>query len=142
MALTPTHIVIHHSLTSDSKTVSWDAIRKYHKTVNGWSDIGYHYGIELVGDHMEIFIGRMADEKGAHCPQLGMNSKALGVCVVGNFDIETPSVEVWEYCKHFVRYLMRHHNIPVGNVIGHVEANPLKSCPGKNWNMIKFRNEI
>lgn len=37
----PRGFVIHHSLTADGSTVSVPAIRKYHRDVKGWGDVGY-----------------------------------------------------------------------------------------------------
>ena len=47
--MNPQYIIFHHSLTKDGTVVDWEAMRRYHEQVNGWSDIGYHYGIERVG---------------------------------------------------------------------------------------------
>ena len=76
------HIVLHHSLTKDGSTVSWDNIRDYHINVNGWSDIGYHFGIELVENDYQILVGRPLRRDGAHAKG-EMNKLASASCSAG-----------------------------------------------------------
>jgi N-acetylmuramoyl-L-alanine amidase len=132
----PTCIIIHHSLTKDSETVSWGAIRDYHLS-KGWREIGYHFGIEMVGDSYEIFLGRFASEDGAHT--LGMNQKSIGVCCIGNFDLAPPPKELLEKLKKLVRWLMMVYDIPRETVLGHTDFASYKSCPGIMFDMEKFR---
>jgi N-acetylmuramoyl-L-alanine amidase len=126
----PTHIIIHHSLTEDGKTVSWDAIRWYHVNTNGWNDIGYQCGIELIGNHYEVLLGRMLNEIGAHCKEDGMNSKSIGICLVGNFDKTAPCGAQMSLLIRLVRSFMDLFGIPVENVRRHSDYAPYKSCPG------------
>ena len=139
--MNPRNIIIHHSLTKDGKTVSWNAIRKYHIGL-GWRDIGYHYGIELVGDVYEISVGRMMNESGAHCKQQGMNYKSLGICCIGNFDVDLVPEKQWQLCLTLVRSLVDVLPLSIDNIYGHNEFAYYKSCPGTNWSMNKFRSEI
>ena len=131
-------IIIHHSLTKDSGTVSTGAIRDYHIHINGWSDIGYHFLIEFMRESVEIVCGRMPDKTGAHCK--GNNSDSIGICFVGNFDKTVPSNSAWNAGVKLVKYLIRQFDIK--EVLGHHELNPAKSCPGKFFDMDKFRKEV
>lgn len=145
-----THIIIHHSLTPDSGTVSWDAIRRYHTQYLGWSDIGYHFGIERVGDDVRIFAGRPMERHGAHVKDGGFNTRSIGICVVGNYDLEEPSPEHILAAGMLCRRLMNFGTIPPAAVLGHREAqsqagvpeHQRKTCPGGLFSMSKFRTNL
>ncbi len=161
----PTHIIIHHTKTIDSGTVSWGVIRKYHKAFafegeiisrecagllmgrgktvkQPYQDIGYHVGIELINDHVEVLMGRQFNKTGAHCKQQGMNFKSIGVAVTGDFDHVRPSAEIWKEATKVTRMFMELFNIPVANIHGHREFADYKSCPGLFFDMGKFRAEL
>ena len=135
-----TKIIVHHSLTSDSSTVSWGAIRKYHVETLGWRDVGYHVGVELTksGDNLyyETFLGRDWDDTGAHTK--GQNESSLGICFVGNWDIQEPPGDMLIVGARVIRMWLRLFGIKPSEVYGHRDfAN--KSCPGLLFSMNKLR---
>ena len=139
----PTHIMIHHSLTKDGSTVSWPAIEKYHKETNKWLDIGYHAGIELVTDNPELdnykyqaLIGRPLNHMAAACPQRNMNTVALHVCCIGNFDLAPPPQELLvTLLKRIILPWALEFSISAQNWVGHRNYNPNKTCPGTKFNL-------
>ena len=139
-----THIVLHHSLTIDSRTVSWPAIRKYHVHTLGWRDIGYHAGIEEIRNpgEYEVLIGRDYFDTGAHCTQNNMNKKGFGFCFVGNFDETDPPEPMLERAAEYLATVCRLGNISPENITGHRDHNPGKSCPGKRFDIDDFRNRV
>ena len=140
--ITATHIIMHHSLTKDGDTVSWTAIRRYHTKINHWNDIGYHWGIEYINGTYEVLMGRSCVMEGAHCRQGGMNRTSIGICLVGNFDLEPPPDKQWRRAVKLVKWLKSIYHIPAANVQGHREYAPYKTCPGKLFDMDKFREDI
>lgn len=133
-------IVIHHSLTKDGQSLSWKGIRNYHMGTNGWSDIGYHYGIEMIDGSVEILVGRSMSMAGAHAP--GANNTSLGICIVGNFEESMPDVNIWIKASFFVRDLLKFFKLPIDAVVGHRDVTPGRTCPGRHFDMDKFRTSI
>lgn len=134
MSFQPTHIVVHHSLTQDSKTVSWGAIRRFHMNdeMHQWRDIGYHAGVELADMEYEALLGRAWDDQGAHCSAQGMNRIALGLVLVGNFDITAPPDAQLEVARDRVLLpWMRMFGIIPSNITPHRFHAPDRSCPGR-----------
>jgi len=137
------YIIIHHSLTRDQKVVDWPAIRKYHKEVLGWREIGYHFGVEgiyrpLVGQTYEILLGRQLNETGAHCKQQGKNRDGIGIVLIGNFDLAPPPKEQLQKATELVKALMDIFKIPKENVKRHCDFAPYKTCPGKAFPWADF----
>lgn len=133
--MNPFYAIIHHSLTEDSKTVSWGAIREYHTHTNGWADIGYHYGVELVGNYYEVLVGRPLNIPGAHCQ--GMNSQSIGICFVGNYDLVMPPDLMMSRAVSVFSPIIKGLDIPFENILPHSHFAP-KTCPGTMFPMTKF----
>ena len=161
----PKRIVLHHSATIDGSTFSWDDIKRYHtswryksniiseeqakllmqqekKVTWPWSDIGYHDGIELIGDQYFYLRGRLPNVKGAHCAVKDFNKDSLGICFVGNYDIQDVSREMFDMGIRLVKYYMQVYEIPASKIYGHREIDPRKSCPGKKFPLDEFRNKL
>ena len=123
-------IIVHHSLTKDSGSVSWRAIRRFHINDNGWPDIGYHFGIELVSDVFdsgyEILMGRSITLPGAHTK--GHNTTTVGICCVGNFDLVPPSKEQLGKLKFLINVLK--FIFPTIDKVSFHRDYASKSCPG------------
>lgn len=170
-----TWIVLHHSGSGDgSKTYDWPGIKTYHKSYRyagdiitkdrfeslrkegkrqapgeleaPWVDVGYHAGIELVNDAYKVSVGRSLRLIGSHVA--GLNAQAIGICHVGNFDVATPPMALWDVSILLTVDLMRWFSVPLVRVIGHREAYAhlgqpkKKECPGIKWDLDQYRNII
>ena len=75
-------IILHCAATKEGHDIKTETIKSWHVKGNGWSDIGYHYVIELDGT---VKKGRPMHRSGAHTK--GHNTGSIGVCYVGGIDI-------------------------------------------------------
>ena len=76
-------IIVHCSATREGENFTVDTIRSWHVDGRGWSDIGYHFYIDLYG---EIHKGRDIAKIGAHCK--GYNRNSIGICYCGGVEAD------------------------------------------------------
>lgn len=119
----PEYIIIHHSAANATQTVK--SIEDYHISL-GWEGVGYQY---LITNKGEVYKGRPETYHGAHVSEKGINKKSIGICLIGNFDIDKPTgSQVLSLIGLMKDILKRYPSIKVKY---HRDFNP-KSCPGKN----------
>lgn len=124
----PECVIVHHTAVSyDKNPDQFEATKRYHIS-KGWGDIGYHYEINKAG---KIYAGRKETTEGAHCYQNGLNTKSIGICLDGNFDIELPTKEQTEALRKLLNDVCSRWNIPADKVYPHRKFATYKSCYGK-----------
>ena len=142
----PSWVILHHSATDDGPGSDFEAIRRYHMEVNGWSEIGYQMLIEMDGGKLVVKQGRPIGAIGAHC--LGFNGRSVGICLVGDYDKAAPLDDALFLLASVCRELQRTYGIPADQVIGHRESFPLlgkpveKTCPGMLFDLDAFRSRL
>ena len=121
-------IILHHAEHSTCSVVD---IHKWHKYDNGWSGIGYHFFITKDG---KIYRGRPELSIGAHCK--GFNNNSIGLCVQGNYMIETMPKAQLETLQTLCEFLINKYLIK--SIKFHKDLNNT-NCPGINFptNLIK-----
>ena len=128
-------ITIHHEgwtpayfTDVDTMAERLDLIRKSHIQRLGAGDIGYHFIIDRAG---RVWQGRDVKYQGAHVRN--NNEHNVGVMVLGNFDVQTPTDAQLTSLRDTVSKLIRQYRVSnrAGNVLTHREINPT-DCPGTN----------
>lgn len=121
--------VLHH--TEVDRSVTWQAVARYHVASNGWPGIGYHIGIRYYGDRLIVSLLNDPTVRSYHAGSVG-NTHGLAVCMAGRFDTDTPTHEEINALRRVVAVLRRWAvwaTLPVvahGDVPGNQTA-----CPGR-----------
>lgn len=124
----PRYVVIHHAAVPDTPGLQFAAIRRFHMEERAWVDLGYHAGIEKVGEDYVCWFGRPATYQGAHAP--GYNQKSLGFCFVGDYTTAPPVDAVLEEAaRRVIAPWCKVYNIPVERIVPHKQLRPT-DCPG------------
>lgn len=137
--MTPTHIVVHHSVTPQY----WDKQR----TISNISDghrrrgfprsssglwVGYH---KVIGHDWE-YQTRPWTEQGAHAGAY-WNVRAIGICLAGNFEVDNLAPKQEQFLVDTLQSLMDKYRIPRENILRHQDAKKRAgygstACPGRN----------
>ena len=125
-------IVIHHSASPAGSMAVFD---KEHKA-KGWDGVGYHFvignGTNSADGQVEVTPRWPIQKWGAHAKTADnrYNEYGIGICLVGNFDVERPTPRQLASLARLVAYLSKTYHIPINNVIGHRDTKPTE-CPGR-----------
>jgi len=145
---TPLHnwqyVVIHHSGAEVGDTVGID---RYHQS-KGWEGIGYHF---VIGNGHPMAVGRVEwsfrwnlQRHGAHVGVGDMNKKAIGICLVGNYDLDQPLSAQYQRAVELTALLISHiPTLSLDRVLGHGEVDGTNThCPGNQTDMDAFRADV
>ena len=119
-------IIIHCSATKEGQDISVENIRYWHVEENGWSDIGYHFIVDINGFLHE---GRDIDIQGAHTK--GENKDSVGICYIGGLSEDmawkdTRNKRQKDTLEIIIKYIKNLY--PGAKVYGHNDFSE-KDCP-------------
>jgi N-acetyl-anhydromuramyl-L-alanine amidase AmpD len=137
-----THVIVHHSAGAAGSAADFD---RQHRE-KGWEGLGYHF---VIGNGSMTEDGRVeagerwaAQRDGAHA-KAEWNARAVGICLVGNFEDEAPSAAQQAALERLCRWLCRRCGIPPANVLGHGETHGNRTlCPGKLLDLEALRRRL
>jgi N-acetylmuramoyl-L-alanine amidase len=128
------YIIVHHTATGKGNARS---INVAHGDRGFWNGLGYHFLIDNgtmgKGDgQIEMSPRWIRQQEGAHCKAGGMNSKSIGIALVGNFNYETPTANQLQSLSFLLATLRGYYHIPIANTLVHGKVEGAKTeCPGK-----------
>jgi N-acetylmuramoyl-L-alanine amidase len=140
-------IVVHHTWSLWGTVPD---ITEWHQA-RGWRTVGYQkvitnaqpryldslLGTKRPGWDGRVFNARMPETSvGAHTREGHMNTRSIGVCLVGNFDLGPPSRNQWTSLVTTCVTLCQRYRIDTSRIFYHRDwaigrdGKPYKSCPG------------
>jgi len=139
------YIVIHHSASPNASVKGMD----YYHRVERHMENGLAYHFVIGNGHSmkdgEIAIGHRwtAQLDGGHLASEALNKKAVGICMVGNFDEDRPTKRQMESLHALVDFLLARCHLSADAVKTHQQINPIYTrCPGKHFPAKSFLKEL
>jgi len=145
-------MTLHHAAgwaakTLDEGKAAVKSIQEFHQDGRGWSDIGYHFLVDMAGN---IYQGRPETVLGAHVG--GANTGNIGVCILGCYHPPETSIPCndemsYDSEKSLIQlyaWISDTYGVEPKVLKGHRDYFGNTSCPGNNvWAMLpQLRSEI
>ncbi|UCF44484.1 MAG: N-acetylmuramoyl-L-alanine amidase [Planctomycetota bacterium] len=144
-----TAMVIHHSGTGNGNAAIFD---KWHREGKHWAGVGYDFiignGSDSGDGQVEATYRWRQQRTGAHCggtPGNWANKQAIGICLVGDFNVTAPTGRQMQSLVRLLRFLQRRYNIPKSRIYGHGSTpgyTGKTKCPGKRFPMTRLKSTL
>ena len=131
-------IVVHHSATPVDDALNMHRVHKARGMKNG---LAYHFVISNGSRKAydgEVFLGRRwkGQLDGGHMKKLSWNKESIGICLIGNFELRSPTAKQMTSLEGLCEYLMRRCNISKSKVTTHKILHKNHTvCPGKYFSL-------
>lgn len=141
-------IIIHHSATREGNAAIID---KWHREENGWDGIGYDFvignGTNSGDGEVETTYRWRGQLTGAHTggtPGNWANEEGIGICLIGDYNISTPTPKQRAALVRLVRFLQERYHIPKSRVYGHgnTPGGHITDCPGDRFPMAWLKSAL
>jgi N-acetyl-anhydromuramyl-L-alanine amidase AmpD len=130
------YIIVHHTATDIGNAI---LVNRSHHDRGFWHGLGYHFLIDngslsKSDGQIEVSPRWIKQQPGAHCKAGGMNDKAIGVALVGNFSEGLPTTRQMDSLAYLLKTLMQQYHIPPAQIMGHRDVDGASTeCPGKRF---------
>jgi LysM repeat protein len=138
-------IVIHHSATPVDDAMNMHRVHKARGMKNG---LAYHFVISNGSRKAydgEVFIGDRwkGQLDGGHMKKLSDNKTSIGICLIGNFELRSPTSKQMKSLEGLCEYLMKRCRLGPNQVTTHKVLHPNHTvCPGKYFSLSSLKKRI
>ena len=138
-------IVIHHSATPVDDAMNMHRVHKARGMKNG---LAYHFVISNGSRKAydgEIYIGGRwrAQLDGGHMKKRSWNQTSIGICLIGNFELRSPTAKQLSALEGLCEYLMKKCRISKSAITTHKILHKNHTvCPGKYFSLPSFLKRI
>ncbi|MDG1137978.1 MAG: LysM peptidoglycan-binding domain-containing protein [Opitutales bacterium] len=131
-------IVIHHSATPVDDAMNMHRVHKARGMKNG---LAYHFVISNGSRKAydgEVYLGGRwkAQLDGGHMKKLAWNRESIGICLIGNFELRSPTTKQMTALEGLCEYLMKRCKVSRSQVTTHKILHKNHTvCPGKYFSL-------